>query len=213
MIPGTERTTANLAPDWEAVDLYRFFAFVFGVPTSERFAWFRQPDLEASLARLWTELDCPGAFPGLTPYQDYAEYESTYIGVFDVGVPQPPVPLLESAHCKSLPAQQTALENTSFYQVLGLRAAPIRYAPDHLVTQLEFLSAVRYARENTPAAENRQSLARLERDFLERHLLNWLPAAQKKLLLGPPPVFPVLLALLLAFLRQQQNRGGEGQPA
>jgi len=188
---------------WEEIDLYRFFAFVFGAPTRERFEWFQQPALASSLAHLWARLGCPGAFPGVVSFKDYGEYESTYIALFDVGVPQPPVPLLESAHDKAQPPQQTALENTSFYEVLGLATDTARYAPDHLVTQLEFLSAVRYTRENTPSEENRKSLARLEQDFLQRHLLNWVPAAEEKLRRTEAPVYPVLLTLLSAFLRRR----------
>lgn len=199
--PGTSLELAG----WEEIDLYRFFAFVFGAPTRERFEWFQQPSLTASLAQLWTRLGCLGEFPGATSFPDYGEYESTYIALFDVGVPQPPVPLLESAHYKAQPPQQTALENTSFYEVLGLETDTSRYAPDHLVTQLEFLSAVRYTRENTPHEENRKSLARLERDFLQRHLLNWVPTAEEKLRQAQAPVFPALFTLLAAFLRQQAD--------
>ena len=199
----SETGAGNEPTGWEQVDLYRFFAFALGSPSAERFRWFQQPALPAALGRLWAELGCTGEFPGIGAYRDYAEYESTYITVFDVGLPEPLVPLLESAHNKTQPAQQTALENTFFYEVLGLKADPGRTAPDHLLTQLEFLAAVLYARENTPDGENRRSLARLEREFLERHLLDWLPAAQKKLKRAQPPLFPVLLTLLLAFLRQQ----------
>jgi DMSO reductase family type II enzyme chaperone len=190
---------------WEEIDLYRFFAFLFGAPTRERFQWFQQRELAPSLAHLWTRLGCPGAFSGVTSFRTYGEYESTYIALFDVGVPQPPVPLLESAHDQAQAPQQTALENTSFYEVLGLATDTSRYAPDHLVTQLEFLSAVRYTGENTPNEENRSNLARLERDFLQRHLLNWVPTAEKKLRQTEAPVFPVLLTLLSTFLRRQAD--------
>lgn len=202
--PAENRTVIE-STGWEQIDLYRFFAFLFGPPSPQRFQWFSQPDLSSLLDRLWEELSCAGEFPGISPYRDWKEYESTYIAVFDVGLPAPPVPLLESAHHKSVPAQQITLENVSFYEVLGLKPDMSRNAPDHLVTQLEFLSAVRYARENAPNPENRRSLARLERDFLERHLLNWLPAAEKKLDRRRPLVFPVLLALLVVFLRRQHK--------
>jgi hypothetical protein len=74
---------------------------------------------------------------------------------------------------------------------------------DHLVTQLEFLSAVRFMRRRTPQVANREPLARLERDYLERHVLNWLPRAEEKLARRQPPVFPLLLQLLHAFARRQ----------
>lgn len=202
-VPRVETEPKATADDWAEIDLCRFFAFAFAPPTPERFAWLHQAELPAALGRLWEYLGCAGPFPGVTFFRDYADYESTYIAVFDVGSPQPPVPLLESAHVRTQPAQQIALENVSFFEVLGLKADPARYGPDHLVTQLEFLAAVRYARESTPELENRQSLARLERDFLERHLLNWLPTARKKLERAQPPVFPLLMTLLLASLRRE----------
>lgn len=188
---------------WDQIDLYRLFAFVFGAPSAERFAWLQRPELPVWLAELWEDLGCDGAAPGVTAFTDYEDYESTYVALFEVGLPAPPVPLQESAHDDSTPAPQTVLENISFYDVLGLRVDPARYAPDHLVTQLEFLSAVRYARESTPDAENRARLAHLERDFLERHLLNWVCAAQKKLARQDSPLFPTLMTLLLAFVQSR----------
>ncbi len=188
--------------NWEQVDLYRVFAYLFGPATPDRFEQLRSPAFGQSLAHLWTELGCADRFPGLGSFRDAVEYENAYIALFDVGVPEPPMPLVESAHNKAMPPQQTALENISFYEVLGLKPDPSRQAPDHLVTQLEFLAAVRYARENAREAD-RESLRRLERDFLQRHLLNWLPAAQEKLGRLGPPVFPALATLLVAFLRER----------
>lgn len=188
---------------WEGIDLYRFFAHALGAPSAERLEWFRQPNLASRLAELWPRLQCKGDFPGFDSFADFGEYESTYIALFDVGVPEPPVPLFESAYYRSVPAQQTALENTSFYEVLGLRADPAHSAPDHLLTQLEFLSVVRYLRENAPDELSRENLTRLEKDFLERHLLNWVPAAAQKLSRHPVATFPVLFALLAAYLKKQ----------
>ena len=194
---GTEGGTGA----WDQIDLYRLFAFVFGAPSAERFAWLQRPELPAWLAELWDALGCAGAFPGVTTFTDYGDYESTYLALFEVGLPAPPVPLQESAHEDSNPAPQTMLENISFYDVFGLRVDPTRYAPDHLVTQLQFLSAVRFARENTPDADNRARLAHLERDFLERHLLNWVSVVQRKLAPEDSPIFPTLMTLLLAFVQ------------
>jgi len=190
---------------WEGIDLYRFFAHALGAPTAERFEWFGQHDFAAGLADLWTKLGSEDDFPGFDFFAGPEEYESTYIALFDVGVPEPPVPLFESAHYRSVPAQQTALENTSFYEVLGLKTDPARSVPDHLLTQLEFLSVVRYLGEHAPEEPTRRNLAQLEKDFLERHLLNWLPAAVQKLERHTVPAFSVLLSLLLAHLNQQHR--------
>lgn len=193
----------------EQIDLFRFFAHAFDVPSVERFEWLQRPEMSALLQQLWDDLDCPGLYPGAGLFTDYDEYESTYVAVFEVGLPAPPVPLQETAHDDSNPTPQTVLENVDFYQVLGLNVDPARFAPDHLVTQLEFLSAVRFIRDNAPDPENRQSLVQLERDFIERHLLNWLPIAEEKLARENPPIFPVLLTLLLAFLRREHEAIGE----
>jgi TorA maturation chaperone TorD len=72
-----------------------------------------------------------------------------------------------------------------------------------LVTKLEFLAAVRFLRVGTSNAEQASQLLRLERDFIERHLLSWLPAAQEKLEKLDPPVFPLLLSLLLSYIRAE----------
>ena len=127
---------------------------------------------------LWLELGCSGDFSDTKKFKNYEAYESAYIALFDVGAPEPPVPLIESGHYKSVPAQQIALENISFYEVLQLRVDSSRTVPDHLITQLEFLSAVRFARENPRDEQGRSDLLRLEADFLRRHLLNWVPTAE-----------------------------------
>ena len=201
----------NLAA-WEKIDIYRFFAFAFGAPTRERFRWFKQSGLPAFLHDLWREADCEGNFPGFTPYRSFRRYESTYIALFDVGLPAPPVPLQESAYNKAIPNQQIIIENVSFYGSLELKADFTKNTPDHLLTQLEFLAAVSYLRENTPDEENRKSLARLEHDFLERRLLPWLPAAREKLdqveVEAGAAGFSVLLRLLLTFLERREERFG-----
>ena len=109
-------------------------------------------------------------------------------------------PLFESAHDKTHPAQEIALENTYFYEVLGLKSDPSRAVPDYLVTQLEFLAALRYTCENTSDETTAASLARAETEFLERHLLNWVPSAKIKLDRTGVLGFPVAMTLLAQFL-------------
>ena len=186
--------------DWQQTDLYRFFALVFAPPTCECFDFLSQPAVSLALRDLWKRLNCEGDFPGFEWFTDYELYESAYIALFDVGVPEPPVPLFESAHDKSHPAQEIALENTYFYEVLGLKSDPSRAVPDYLVTQLEFLAALRYTRENASEKATAVSLERAETEFLERHLLNWVPTAKTKLDRTGAPGFPVVMILLLQFL-------------
>ena len=152
-------------------------------------------------------MGCGGEFPGFEWFASYEHYESAYIALFDVGMPEPPVPLFESAHDKSHPAQEIALENTYFYEVLGLKSDPGRAVPDYLVTQLEFLAALRYTYEHTSEESTAVSLVRAETEFLERHLSNWLPTAKAKLDRTNAPGFPVLMTILVQFLRHMHESG------
>ena len=191
--------------DWQQNDLYRFFAFVFASPTRECFDLLSQPGLPEALRNLWKQLKCEGEYPAFEWFASYEQYESAYIALFDVGIPEPPVPLFESAHDKTHPAQEIALENTYFYEVLGLKSDPGRAVPDYLVTQLEFLAALRYTCEHTSEESTAVSLARAETEFLERHLLNWLPAAKTKLDRTNAPGFPVMMTLLVQFLSHRHE--------
>jgi DMSO reductase family type II enzyme chaperone len=196
-------TTANPPPANEQIDLYRFFAFALGSPAQEQFRWFTRPEALPMLRNLWRSLACEGEFPGFHWFESFRDYEATYIALFDAGVPEPPVPLFESAHDKSKPPQELVLENTYFYDLLGLRTDAGKSVPDFLLTQLEFLGALRFAREHALDPVNTRNLARAEHEFLERHLLNWIPAARRKLTKLGAPAFPLLLLLLENFLRSR----------
>ncbi|MBZ5647417.1 MAG: molecular chaperone TorD family protein [Acidobacteriia bacterium] len=187
--------------DWTDTDLYRLFAFLFAPPSPRCFQFLAQPETPAALRSLWELLECEGACPDFKWFSSYEEYESAYIALFDVGIPEPPVALFESAHDKTRPAQEIALENACFYEVLGLRSDPSQAVPDYLVTQLEFLAAVRYTAQHASEEDTRTSLARAEAEFLERHLLNWISGAHQKLARTGAPAFPLLLSLLVRFLK------------
>jgi len=191
--------------DWQQNDLYRFFALVFAPPTRECFNLLSQPGLSEALQNLWKQLGCEGEFPGFEWFASYEQYESAYIALFDVGIHEPPVPLFESAHDKTRPPQEIALENTYFYELLGLKSDPSRAVPDYLVTQLEFLAALRYTCENASEKATAVSLAKAETDFLERHLLNWVPNAKAKLDRTGAPGFPALMMLLVQFLSDRHE--------
>ncbi len=203
MIAADENAVTSI--DWQKNDLYRFFAFVFAPPNRACFDLLSQPGLPQALRSLWKLLGCEGGFPGFEWFTSYEQYESAYIALFDVGIPEPPVPLFESAHDKSHPAQEIALENTYFYEVLGLKSDPSRAVPDYLVTQLEFLAALRYTCEHTSEQSTVVSLARAETEFLERHLLNWVPTARAKLDRINAPGFPVIMTLLARFLSHRHE--------
>ena len=100
------------------------------------------------------------------------ELRSTYISLFEAGMPRPACPLLESAYVLTRPPGEIVLENKLFYKHFGLEIRSDA-APDHLLTQLEFLSWLEYRKARcTDAAID---LAR--EDFLSRRLRPWIGKA------------------------------------
>jgi len=201
----TSASPASARLVWGDLDLYRFFAFVFSPPSRERFDTLTRSALKESLCDLWQRVHCEKAFPLFSWFETYEEYEATYIALFDVGIPEAPVPLFESAHDKTKPAQEIALENTWFYDALGLKWDSRCAVPDYLITQLEFLAAVHYTLENAQDASASRSLAQLETDFLGRHMLNWVPPAAARLNRVSPSAFGPFMSLLAVFLHNRRD--------
>ena len=199
----THQQTA-VSMNWEQTDLYRFFARVFAPPSRDCFDFLAKPSVAEGLRDLGNHLGFDEEVPEFNWFPTYDSYEAAYISLFDVGLPEPVVPLFESAHDKRHPAQEIALENTYFYDVLGLKSDPATGVPDYLVTQLEFLSALSFTQENTSDDATSVSLARAKSEFLERHLLNWVPVASTKLKRTGAPGFPLLMDMLVRFLKKER---------
>lgn len=193
---------SRLASDNE-LDLFRVFAICFGQPSHKSFSWLSGTAARSLWKRLGQRLQVKVSLSRANGFADYETYEASYIALFEVGVPEPPVPLLESAHSSTAAPQEIVLDCVNFYDVLGLRPSGSAFPPDHLVTQLEFLAAVRYLRAERLDPGQAGPLRRLERDFTERHLLNWLPTVQQKIDQLNPPLFPMLLRLLIAHLKAE----------
>ena len=203
----------RVARDLAELDLYRVFVACFSHPSTERFAWLSGRECRVLLKKLVHPHEDRLLHSATWRFRDYSSYESAYIALFEVGVPGPPVPLLESANSHRQVPQEIVLECVNFYDVLGLRPSGSVFPTDHLVTQLEFLGAARYLRGHANDSDKEASLRRLERDFIERHLLNWLPVAEEKLQKARPPLFPMLLQSLVAYLKQQFVLLGTSEPA
>jgi DMSO reductase family type II enzyme chaperone len=102
------------------------------------------------------------------------ELRALYIELFEAGLPRPKCPLLESYYVLNRPPGEILLENKLFYRHFGLQMETSA-APDHLLTQLEFLSWIEHA--ISAGNPDRESLELARRDFVERHLAHWIPRA------------------------------------
>jgi len=112
----------------------------------------------------------------LFPGYSLADLQALYIDLFEAGLPQPRCPLLESAWLLNRPAGDVLLENKLYYKNFGLEIDG-RAAPDHLLTQLEFLAWLDHCIDaGNPGPE---SLVRARAEFIERHLAHWVGSAAK----------------------------------
>ncbi len=184
--------------------LYRVLADAFAFPDAEFFAAVQDGTLASTLAQVCLELpyDLTGAatleLGGVG--EDYTEFESEYIRLFDVGAAGPPCPLYGGVYGGD--RMKVMEEATRFYNFFQLRVSPqLRELPDHITTELEFLHYLTF-RE----AEARQqggdpgSLLRAERDFLGRHLCKWVPKLQGRLAKQQTlPFFPALVRFAATF--------------
>jgi TorA maturation chaperone TorD len=96
--------------------------------------------------------------------------------LFEAGAPHPVCPLLESFYVPNSPPGDIVLENKLFYKHFGLKIES-NAAPDHLLTQLEFLAWLDYcAASGNPDGA---SLEAARADYVNRHIAHWLPAAAR----------------------------------
>jgi DMSO reductase family type II enzyme chaperone len=136
----------------------------------------------------------------------YADFESEYIRLFDVGAAGPPCPLYGGVYIGD--RMKTMEDATRFYNYFHLRLSPqMHELPDHITTELEFLHYLTFREtELRQQGLDPSSLLRAERDFLARHLCKWLPRLQARLAKQQcPPFFPALVRFAIAFFDADQQ--------
>lgn len=154
-----------------AHDLFRF-------PTAAQWEWLTSPQAAAFESELGRRLGLHRAAGALLPVTA-GVYEEQFIAAFEAGVPHAPVPLIESHYNKRDPVPRILHENILFHRAFGLALRDsAAETSDHLRHQLEFVAHL--YRIETPAIEDALASVRLGRaQFIERHLLSWLPAAEQ----------------------------------
>jgi DMSO reductase family type II enzyme chaperone len=131
----------------------------------------------------------------------YADFESEYIRLFDVGPAGPPCPLHGGVYIGD--RMKVMEDATRFYNFFHLRlSSQMRELPDHVTTELEFLHYLTFREaEACQHGLDVSSLLRAERDFLARHLCKWMPKLQLRLAKQTTlPFFPALVRFAAAFL-------------
>lgn len=98
-----------------------------------------------------------------------------YSALFEVGSHGAPLPVREELTASAGGGSKE--EVVRFYDLFGYELAPAyAWAPDHLAPMLEFLGWLAGLESGATDDEERGSLRRAQRDFIDRHLWHWLPA-------------------------------------
>jgi len=193
---------ANLT-DEELIDinrsrLYRLLALGFGFPGKELNS--SQAELREVAATLYPDLD-----PGERNVNLLAgRIESLYINVIDGHDQKRACRPYETAW-RSGDRSMQQWEVKQFYTLFGLEKAN-NELPDHIVSELEFMhflshQAVEASRGLLGGGDSMRRFVHAQKDFLERHLLQWVPkycaALQEKL---DEPFYLQLAALTARFI-------------
>ncbi|MCW5976798.1 MAG: molecular chaperone TorD family protein [Bryobacteraceae bacterium] len=140
----------------DGVNLWATFRYALSYPDESRLEGFRP------------------LLAGVPPTLE--ELRVLYVRLFEAGAPHPACPLLESFYVPGRPPGDIVLENKLFYKHFGL-SIQSNAAPDHLLTQLEFLAWLDYCAAS--GNEGVEALAAARADYIQRHLAH-LPAAARR---------------------------------
>ncbi len=200
MIQGlTGQTREDLA---ESAARWHFFLTLFKFPSLKQWIGLQEERSRRAWAILNRDLDADPALEMPVP-ADLQTYEDLYLSTFEVGVPHPVCPLIESHWNKRHPVPKILHENILFYKQFGLELRPaVHESADHLRHQLEFLLYLDrlefQARGEADGEEAARQAARARGDFLERHPGCWVPAAARDLNGKQPGTWPSQWMNLLA---------------
>ncbi len=104
---------------------------------------------------------------------------------------------------------RTMEELVRFYNFFGLRLSP-GLMPDHLTVELEFMHYLTFKEAEARAAGGDvESYLRAQKDFLDRHLVSWLPQLAAKLRQQrPAPFYRALGGLAARFVECERRYVG-----
>jgi DMSO reductase family type II enzyme chaperone len=163
--------------NFSLADTYMLFTEMLDRPTQESYVGFRTGIFLSQLKELAEQIKHPPIHFKDIP-ACFEEYESMYIQLFDVGVPNPPFPLLETHYYTRDPAPATIHENIMFYQAFGLELNSQKELPNHLIHQIEFLaylSGLLDSHELESKPDVVMGIYKAKKDYLSRHIFNWYP--------------------------------------
>ena len=165
--------------------LYLLLGKCFSYPTQEFYQLTQDEGTGEQVRTMVEALPFAVNFKGIpTPGLPQEEFESEYIGTFDIAFgPSHPCPLHESDYRDDVSSTEITEELLRFYEHFQVKLSDKeRDYPDHLVVELEFVAYL--AKKEADAGKRGNDPApycRAQVDFLERHLDKWVPKLDEKI--------------------------------
>jgi DMSO reductase family type II enzyme chaperone len=191
----------------EETALWGFLHDLFRPPSEEQWTWLSEEPARAA----WTILAglvSSEVVPELPVPDTYSVFEQDYLATFEVGLPHPPCPLIESHwnHTESVP--KVLQENTLFYRQFGLKMSESTLeTADNLRFQLDFLRYLALLCAEALELEQQEKVEQIEQartEYLKRHL-GWIPEAAHTCRERLPEGWPTKwMALLAGCIEQTQ---------
>ena len=160
-------------------DVYLVFARAFDFPRPEFWDRVEGRPFDEVFGQTPAAPDRARPLPAVVPARSQEQREDEFLGLFELGG----TPLYEGLQRGEKGRDGLLEELLRFYEYfdLRLREQELEY-PDHLVTELEFLTYL--ASREAAAGEAGHSplpFRRAQRDFLARHLCVWIPSLAGRL--------------------------------
>lgn len=157
---------------------------LFRSPSPEQWSWLISAPAQAAWVILAEHANMDD-YPILPLPASYDEYTVEFVATFEVGMPQPPCPLIESHWNKRDPVPKVLHENMLFYKQFGLELrSSANETADHLRHQLEFMHYL-CRREFDALMQDQLGIAdqffQARYEYVSRHLAYWLPRAYSAL--------------------------------
>ncbi len=152
--------------------LYLLLAAPFEFPDPRTAGTFTAADWGEQVQANLAALDIGGEARPPRLDDDFDDFQTEFIGLFEVGLGGAPCPLHSGYYARD---RMRALEEVvRFYRFFDFKAdhTPDRL-PDHLTFELRFMAHLIEGEGEEPA--ELRSLRLAQRDFVERHLVGWIP--------------------------------------
>lgn len=203
----SEQATEVTVEDREAAargEIYGLLARLFEEPDDATHEALRSGEIGEQLTELVAHSDLDDLqVPSLETADDRDLLAARFNDLFEVGYPEPPVPLYESAYVDEGQWDRINVDLARAYDYFGVSMdQEHREHHDHLVLQLEFAGYL----ARLAAIEAREDPRMARRDFLARHLVDFAAdmqaAIEDEVETG---IYDELVAFLAAFARADRE--------